>query len=105
MNLSKWSEYSDGQRRGFMLAIQAATQARLMPPPKYVWIHGNAKLSDAELKVLQEWALEYTRVSPQNPGVSRAEAAAVGVRMMSAHTSPVLSAAAHLNPSLKRRNQ
>src|SRR5439155_17285007 len=43
MNLSKWSEYSNEQRLGFMLAIQAATQARIMPPPKYVWIHRNAK--------------------------------------------------------------
>jgi hypothetical protein len=57
MNLSKWSEYSDKQRRGFKLAIQSATQARIMPPPKYVWIHGNSKLSDADLKVLQAWAL------------------------------------------------
>jgi hypothetical protein len=69
MNLSKWSEYSDDQRRGFMLAIQAATQARIMPPPKYVWMHGNTKLSDGELKVLQEWALAKIKMSSQNPGV------------------------------------
>jgi hypothetical protein len=57
MNLSKWSEYSDGQRRGFMLAIQHATQARIMPPPKYLWIHRDSKLSDTDLKVIEEWAL------------------------------------------------
>ncbi len=56
MNLSKWSQYSDDERRGFVLAIQAATQARLMPPPKYVWLHGNSKLSDADLEVIREWA-------------------------------------------------
>ena len=65
MNLSKWSEYSEAQRRGFTLAIAAATKARLMPPPKYVWMHGNAKLSDADLKELERWALAATRASSQ----------------------------------------
>lgn len=68
MNLSRWSDYSNEQRRGFMLAIQAATQARIMPPPKYVWVHSDAKLSDAELKLLGEWALAKTGVSSQNHG-------------------------------------
>ena len=62
MNFSKWSEYSDGERRGFMLAIAAATKARLMPPPKFVWMHSNAKLSDADLKELEEWTIAETRV-------------------------------------------
>ena len=70
MNLSKWSEYSDDQRRAFMLAILGATQARIMPPPKYVWIHGNSKLSDADLKLIQEWALARPKVSSQDPEVS-----------------------------------
>jgi hypothetical protein len=56
MNLSKWSEYSDAEQRGFMLVILAATRSHIMPPPKYVWMHRNAKLSEAELRVLDEWA-------------------------------------------------
>jgi Haem-binding domain len=60
MNLSKWSEYSDEQRRGYKLAILAVTQAGVMPPPKYVWMHGSAKLSDAEIEVLRAWALGET---------------------------------------------
>jgi len=68
MNLSEWGEYSDDQRRGFRLAILTATQAGIMPPPKYVWMHRDAKLSDAELKVLQEWALSQTKGCPQNRG-------------------------------------
>jgi len=71
MNLSRWGEYSNYQRRGFMMAIQAATQARIMPPPKYVWMHRNARLSDEELKILRDWALGKTRVSSQNAGISR----------------------------------
>ena len=70
MNLSRWSEYSDDQRRGFTLAILTATEARVMPPPKYVWMHGNAKLSDAELKALKDWALAETKASSQNRRVS-----------------------------------
>lgn len=60
MNLSKWSEYSDDERRGFMMAIRAATQSRVMPPTKYVWMHRSAKLSDADLKALEEWARAQT---------------------------------------------
>jgi hypothetical protein len=56
MNLSKWSGYSDGKQRGLVLAIVAATKAHVMPPPSFIWIHGNAKLSDADLKVLENWA-------------------------------------------------
>jgi len=66
MNLSKWSEYSDGQRRGFMMAILAATKARDMPPSQYVWMHGKAKLSDADLKELEKWAIAETRVRSQH---------------------------------------
>jgi hypothetical protein len=61
MNLSKWSEYTDGEQRGLVLAILADTKGRVMPPPLFVWMHGNAKLSDADLKELEKWAAE-TRV-------------------------------------------
>ncbi len=66
MNFSKWSEYSDGERRGVMLAILAATKARVMPPPMYVWMHGKAKLSDADFKELEKWAIAETRMRSQN---------------------------------------
>src|SRR5258706_2803292 len=53
MNFSKWSEYSDAKKRGFMLAILADAKAHVMPPREYVWMHGEAKLSDADLKELE----------------------------------------------------
>jgi hypothetical protein len=65
MNLSKWSEYSDDERRGFMLAILAVTKGRIMPPPMYVWMHDNARLSDADLKEIQKWAAGEARVRPK----------------------------------------
>jgi hypothetical protein len=57
MDLSKWDTYTDGERSGFLLAIVAASQAHIMPPPKYVWMHPRAKLSDAELSAMRNWAL------------------------------------------------
>jgi hypothetical protein len=69
MNLSKWSEYDVEKRRVLVLSILAATQARVMPPPKYLWMHANAKLSDTELKLLKEWALAETEASSQKRAV------------------------------------
>ena len=40
-----------------MLAILAAAETHRMPPPKYVWMHSNAKLSGQDLEVLKEWVL------------------------------------------------
>jgi hypothetical protein len=57
MDFSKWSEYTESERKGYLAAIVAATQTRLMPPGKYVWLHREAMLSDAELGLLQAWAL------------------------------------------------
>ena len=65
MNLSQWSDYSDRQRRGFMLAILAVSKARVMPPAKYVWVHSNARLSDADVEELRRWALAGSRASSQ----------------------------------------
>ena len=57
MDLSKWNEYTAGQRRGFMLAILASTETHMMPPPKYVWMHSNANLSGKDLEVLRGWVV------------------------------------------------
>jgi hypothetical protein len=57
MDLSRWDTYTDGERSGFLLAIITATQTHIMPPPKYLWIHSRARLSDAELRSIKSWAL------------------------------------------------
>jgi hypothetical protein len=39
----------------------------VMPPPKYLWMHHDAKLSNVELDVLKEWAYaQAKRSSRQN---------------------------------------
>jgi hypothetical protein len=65
MNLSKWNEYSEAKRHGFTAAIGAATKRGVMPPPKYVWIHGNSRLSAADLKELQRWVIAETMARSQ----------------------------------------
>src|ERR1051326_2749699 len=56
MDLSKWNEYTENQRRGFTLAIEAATEGHLMPPPRYLWMHPGARLSSDELATVKAWA-------------------------------------------------
>jgi len=57
MDLSKWNDYTESERRGFTAAIGAAIQNHLMPPPKYVWIHREARLSSDEVELVRAWAL------------------------------------------------
>src|SRR5437764_2077075 len=38
MDLPKWNDFTESERRGFTAAIGAAVQNELMPPPKYVWL-------------------------------------------------------------------
>jgi hypothetical protein len=75
MDLSKWNDYTEGERRGFKVAIGAATQGHLMPPSKYLWIHRDARLSSDELKTVQDWAFAkyktaQTTAGSQNTGSS-----------------------------------
>jgi hypothetical protein len=63
LDLSKWNDYTDGERRGFALAIAAATQNRLMPPQRYLWMHGEARLTDDDLESIKAWALSVSRDS------------------------------------------
>jgi hypothetical protein len=68
MDLSKWNDYSEGERKGFTLAIGQSVDARIMPPPPYVWIHREARLSPDEVEIVKSWAL-----SQQKPGTGTTE--------------------------------
>jgi hypothetical protein len=57
MDLSKWNDYTETQRRGYTSAIGAATQNHLMPPPMYVWMHPEARLSSDDLELLKTWII------------------------------------------------
>jgi hypothetical protein len=64
MDFSKWNDYSDGERRGFTTAIGADIGGGLMPPPKYLWIHRDARLSSADLRLVQEWVRSNSKTRP-----------------------------------------
>jgi hypothetical protein len=64
MDFSKWNEYTKTERRSFMVAIGAVTEARIMPPAKYVWVHHQATLSAADLDVLKAWAFAEPKLIP-----------------------------------------
>lgn len=57
MDLSKWNDFTESERRGFTAAIGAAVQNHLMPPRTYVWLHPEARLSSDELELVRAWAL------------------------------------------------
>jgi cytochrome c len=67
MDLSKWNEYTDSERKGYLAAIVASAQARLMPPANYVWLHREARLSDSELRSLKAWAMAERRAMSSKP--------------------------------------
>ena len=64
MNFSKWRDYSDGERRGLRTAIGAAIESRHMPPPRYLWMHREARLSKEELALVKAWA--FTKIIRSN---------------------------------------
>jgi Haem-binding domain len=66
MDLSKWNDFTESERRGFTAAIGAAVQNHLMPPRKYVWLHPEARLSSDELELVRAWArAEYKTAKKQ----------------------------------------
>jgi hypothetical protein len=48
--------------------IGAAIQNHLMPPPKYVWMHRDARLSSDEIELVKAWALAKHQTSPDKVG-------------------------------------
>jgi hypothetical protein len=64
LNLSKWNDYIEGERRALATAIGAAIQSDLMPPAAYIWIHHNARLSSLDQQVIEVWALGKLQSGP-----------------------------------------
>jgi hypothetical protein len=56
MNLSRWNEYSLEERGNLLSQIGVMVRNRAMPLPKYLLLHPEARISDAEIAQLNEWA-------------------------------------------------
>ena len=72
MDLSKWNDYTDRERRGFLVSMAAALKTHAMPPARYVWMHPEARLSDAEFFSLENWAIaEQQRIRRRDAAPSK----------------------------------
>jgi hypothetical protein len=56
MNLSHWDEYSPEKQSELLTRIAAAVRSRQMPLPRYLQVHPDARLSDADVDLLYQWA-------------------------------------------------
>jgi cytochrome c len=56
MNLSRWNGYNPEEQQEILLRMSILVRSRAMPLPRYLVLHPEAKLSDAEIAYLYQWA-------------------------------------------------
>ena len=67
MNLSQWQDYSTDDRLRLLSAIGSAARNSIMPPQRYLFLHPEARLSDAERQQLYRWTrTERSRLKTPN---------------------------------------
>jgi len=55
-NISKWNDYSTKKKDHKLEELAEMVDKKEMPLPSYTWTHTEAKLTDAQIKNLLEWA-------------------------------------------------
>ena len=56
MNLSHWNGYNPEEQQEILSKMSVLVKNRAMPLPRYLLLHPEAKLSDAEVAYLYQWA-------------------------------------------------
>jgi len=56
MNLSHWDSYSADQQQTFAAKIAHETKSHEMPLPQYLVIHWHARINDADIRTIADWA-------------------------------------------------
>jgi hypothetical protein len=56
MNFSEWENYSPGRVSSILDNVYDQVYNHEMPLPKYRWMHPAARLTDAEVKMICDWA-------------------------------------------------
>ena len=56
MNLSHWDDYSIDQKQALLSEIAVMVRNQKMPPSRYLFLHPEAKLTDADVDQLYQWA-------------------------------------------------
>jgi Haem-binding domain len=55
MDFSRWNEYSIGEKQDLLARIGAEVRSRQMPLPRYLLLHPEARLTDAEIQAIYDW--------------------------------------------------
>jgi len=56
MNLSLWNTYSADQQQTLVAKMVQETKSREMPPVQYRVIHWNARITDTDMRLFNQWA-------------------------------------------------
>jgi Haem-binding domain len=56
LNFSEWAEYSAVKRSSKSGDVLDEIHAGRMPPAQYLWMHADARLAPAEIKLLEQWS-------------------------------------------------
>jgi hypothetical protein len=55
-NMSRWGEYNMDDRIQILSGISTMVRNKSMPLPQYLLLHRDAKLSDADIELVYQWA-------------------------------------------------
>jgi len=55
LDFSKWSDYSIKRKDHKFEELAEEVEEKKMPLPSYTWMHGDAKLSDSQIKAVVDW--------------------------------------------------
>lgn len=55
-NMSHWNENSTEKRMEILSKISVMVRNKQMPLPRYTWLHPEAKLSEADISLMDRWS-------------------------------------------------
>jgi hypothetical protein len=76
MDLSGWPMYENGEKRRILSEMGEVVRSGIMPPKRYIFLHGEAKLTQEEANHIYEW----TRSSRSQLKKEEAQEASLGGR-------------------------
>ncbi len=82
MNLDAWGSYSADQQQAFTAKMVKETKSHEMPPAQYIMIHRDAQITDADVRMFEQWAHSMQEVEVQPVVVKSAVVRNVPVAMV-----------------------
>ncbi len=61
LNFSIFNKYDEKKKQKIYKGIVESMRVRKMPPPEYLLIHKNARLTPKEVQLLQDWAMKHIK--------------------------------------------